>query len=158
LSALDKKILSESDICDLFISPAIKGAGWDQITQVRREVTLAPGPVTVRGNVASRNKKKRKFADYVLYQEPGVPIAVVEAKDNNHTVSQGLQQALGYADIMDIPSAYSSNGDAFASHNKVPAAGEDIETQFRLDAFPLSRLGLRDEFWRRESDWDPTVS
>jgi hypothetical protein len=58
----DKKRLSESDICDMFISPAIKSAGWDQMTQIRREVTLAPGPVTVRGNVASRNKKKRKFA------------------------------------------------------------------------------------------------
>lgn len=136
MSALDKKRLSESDICDLFISPAIKRAGWDQMTQIRREVTLAPGPVIVRGNVASRNKKKRKFADYVLYQEPSVPIAVVEAKDNNHTVSQGLQQALGYAEILNVPSAYSSNGDAFASHNKVPAAGEDIETQFPLDAFP----------------------
>ena len=64
MTALDKKTLSESDICDLFISPAINGAGWDQITQIRREVTLAPGPVTVCGNVASRNKKKRKFADY----------------------------------------------------------------------------------------------
>jgi type I restriction enzyme R subunit len=154
LSALDKKTLSESDICDVFISPAIKGAGWDQITQIRREVTLAPGPVTVRGNVASRNKKKKKFADYVLYREPGIPIAVVEAKDNNCTVSQGLQQALGYAEILDIPSAYSSNGDAFASHNKVPAAGEDIETQFPLDAFPTPPLiwyryknyrGIRDE-------------
>ena len=88
----------------------------------------------------SRNKKKKKFADYVLYQEPGVPIAVVEAKDNNHTVSQGLQQALGYAEIMDVPSAYSSNGDAFASHNKVPNAGEYIETQFPLDAFPAPGL------------------
>jgi type I restriction enzyme R subunit len=92
LSALDKKTLSEGDICDLFISPALKSAGWDQITQIRREVTLAPGPVIVRGNVASRNKKKRKFVDYVLYQEPGVPIAVVEAKDNNHTVSRGLHR------------------------------------------------------------------
>jgi type I restriction enzyme, R subunit len=107
-------------------------------------VTLAPGPVTVRGNVASRNKKKRKFADYVLYQEPGVPVAVVEAKDNNHTVSQGLQQALGYAEILDIPSAYSSNGDGFASHNKVPAAGEDIETQFALHSFPKPQL-----LWQR---------
>jgi len=106
------------------------------MTQIRREVTLAPGPVVVRGNVASRNKKKKKFADYVLYKEPGVPIAVIEAKDNNHTVSQGLQQALDYAEILNIPSAYSSNGDAFASHNKVPAAGEDIETQFPLDEFP----------------------
>jgi type I restriction enzyme R subunit len=92
--------------------------------------------VTVRGNAASRNKKKRKFADYVLYKEPGVPIAIVEAKDNNHTVSQGLQQALGYAEILNIPSAYSSNGDAFASHNKAPEAGKDIETQFPLEAFP----------------------
>jgi type I site-specific restriction endonuclease len=125
VQAIDKKSLSESDICDLFISPAIKSAGWDQMTQVRREVTLAPGPVTVRGNVASRNKKKRKFADYVLYQEPGVPVAVVEAKDNYHTVSQGLQQALGYAVLLDVPSAFSSNGDAFASHNKVPAAGQN---------------------------------
>jgi type I restriction enzyme R subunit len=141
---MDKKSLSESDICDLLISPSIRGAGWDPITQIRREVTLAPGPVIVRGNVASRNKKKRKFADYVLYKEPGVPIAVVEAKDNHHTVSQGLQQALGYAELLDVPSAFSSNGDAFASHNKVPAAGEDIETQFPLEAFPTPGL-----LWRR---------
>src|SRR5882757_7411177 len=121
----EKQQLSEIDICDLFITPAIKSVGWDQLTQIRREVTLAPGPVVVRGNLASRNKKKKKFADYVLYQEPGVPIAVVEAKDNNYTVSHGLQQALGYAEILDVPSAYSSNGDAFASHNKAPGAGED---------------------------------
>jgi type I restriction enzyme R subunit len=144
VKAIDKKSLSESDICDLFISPAIKSAGWDQMTQIRREVTLAPGPVTVRGNIASRNKKKRKFADYVLYQEPGVPVAVIEAKDNHHTVSQGLQQALAYAALLDVPSAYSSNGDAFASHNKVPPRGEDIETQFALDLFPIS-----DVLWRR---------
>ncbi len=91
----EKKKLSESDICDLFISPHIKNAGWEPLTQIRREVTLSPGPVVVRGNMSSRNKKKRKFADYVLFWEQGVPIAVVEAKDNNHTVSQGMQQALG---------------------------------------------------------------
>src|SRR5260221_8697784 len=84
-NTIDKRALTESDICDLFITPAIKGAGWDQTMQIRREVTLTPGPVIVRGNVASRNKKKKKFADYVLYQEPGLPIAVVEAKDNHHT-------------------------------------------------------------------------
>jgi type I restriction enzyme, R subunit len=114
------------------------------MTQIRREVTLAPGPITVRGNVASRNKKRRKFADYVLYREPNVPIAVIEAKDNNHTVSQGLQQALGYAEILNVPSAFSSNGDAFASHNKVPSAGEDIETQFPLDDFPAPAV-----LWQR---------
>lgn len=133
---INKKELSETDICDLFITPAIVKAGWDTIRQIRREVTLTPGPVIVRGNMSSRNKKKKKFADYVLYQEPGVPIAVVEAKDNNHTVSQGMQQALGYSEILEVPSVFSSNGDAFASHNKFPAAGEDIETQFPLEKFP----------------------
>ena len=133
---INKKELSETDICDLFITPAIKDAGWDPMRQIRREVTLTPGPVIVRGNLSSRNKKKKKFADYVLSWEPGVPVAVVEAKDNKHTVSQGMQQALGYAGILEVPSAFSSNGDAFAAHNKLPEAGEDIETQFPLDRFP----------------------
>jgi len=132
----EKRKLSESDICDLFISPAIKNAGWDPMLQIRREVTLTPGPVIVRGNMSSRNKKKKKFADYVLSKEPGVPIAVVEAKDNKHSVSQGMQQALGYAEILQVPSVFSSNGDAFASHNKLPLNGEDIETQLPLESFP----------------------
>ena len=136
MNEINKKELSETDICDLFITPAIREAGWDPSRQIRREVTLTPGPVIVRGNMSSRSKKRKKFADYVLYQELGVPISVIEAKDNNHTVSQGIQQALGYAEILEVPSAFSSNGDAFASHNKVPDAGEDIETQFPLEKFP----------------------
>lgn len=140
MAEINKKELSESDICDLYISPAIKNAGWEPGVQIRREVTLTPGPVIVRGEMSARNKKKKKYADYVLYWEPGVHIAVVEAKDNKHTVSQGLQQALGYADIMQVPCAFSSNGDAFASHNKVPANGEDIETEFPLNAFPTPQL------------------
>ena len=131
-----KQELTEVDICDLFITPAIKKAGWDQTTQIRREVTLTPGPVIVRGTMSSRNKKKSKRADYVLQWEYGVPIAVVEAKDNAYRVSHGMQQALGYAEILDVPSAFSSNGDGFASHNKIPEAGADIETEFPLDAFP----------------------
>jgi len=140
----DKKKLSESDICDLFITPAIKNAGWDPIKQIRREVTLTPGPVVVRGSMSSRNKKKKKFADYVLSWEPGVPIGVVEAKDNTFSVSHGIQQALGYAEILEVPSAFSSNGDAFASHNKAPAAGENIETQFPLESFPAPA-----DLWKR---------
>jgi type I restriction enzyme, R subunit len=136
LTDIDKKKLSESDICDLYITPAIKEAGWNQLTQIRREVTLTPGPVIVRGDMSSRNKKKKKFADYVLYQEPGVPVAVVEAKDNNHTVSHGMQQALGYTEILDVPSAFSSNGDAFASHNDAAEDGEDTETQVDITEFP----------------------
>lgn len=144
---MEKKVkqqLSEIDICDLFITPAIKDAGWDQMQQIRREVTLTPGPVVVRGNMSARNKKKKKFADYVLSWEPGIPVAVVEAKDNNHTVSHGMQQALGYADILEVPSAFSSNGDAFASHNKIPQVGKEIETEFPLDAFPPPNI-----LWRR---------
>jgi type I restriction enzyme R subunit len=140
----EKQDLSESDICDLFITPAIKDAGWDSLTQIRREVTLTPGPVIVRGNLSSRNKKKKKFADYVLLREAGVPIAIVEAKDNTHSVSHGMQQALGYAELLDLPSAFSSNGDAFASHNKVPAPGEEIECEFPLSSFPPP-----DELWKR---------
>jgi type I restriction enzyme R subunit len=141
---LEKQELSEIDICDLFITPAIKDAGWDQLKQIRREVTLTPGPVVVRGNMSSRNKKKKKFADYVLQWEAGVPIAIIEAKDNKHSVSQGMQQALGYAGILQVPSTFSSNGDAFASHNKVPAKDEDIETEFPLAEFPAP-----DILWNR---------
>lgn len=144
MNSKEKKELSETDICNLFITPAIQKACWDPMKQIRWEVTLTPGPVIVRGNMSSRNKKKKKFADYVLSWEPGLPVAVVEAKDNNHTVSHGMQQALGYAEILELPSAFSSNGDAFASHNKVPAAGEDIETEFPLDLFPQPQ-----ELWRR---------
>ena len=140
----EKKQLSETDICDLFITPAIKEAGWDPIPQIRREVTLTPGPVVVRGNMSARNKKKKKFADYVLSWEPGIPVAVVEAKDNNYSISHGIQQALGYAEILQIPSAFSSNGDAFASHNKVPKESEETETEFPLNAFPPP-----DMLWRR---------
>lgn len=141
---MDKKELSESDICDLYITPAIKSAGWDPFTQIRREVTLTPGPVIVRGEMSARNKKKKKFADYVLSWEPGTRVAVVEAKDNNYTVSHGIQQALGYAEILGVPSAFSSNGDAFASHNKVALDGEDIETEFPLENFPTPT-----ELWKR---------
>jgi len=140
----EKQELTEIDICDLFITPALKEAGWDQLTQIRREYAITPGPVVVRGNMSSRNKNKSKRADYALLRETGVPIAIVEAKDNTHSVSHGMQQALGYAANLNVPSAFSSNGDAFASHNKVPEPGEEIETQFLLDAFPTT-----DELWRR---------
>lgn len=123
---MDKKKLSETDICDLYITPAIISAGWNQYEQIRREVTLTPGPVIVRGEMSARNKKKKKFADYVLSWKPGTQIAVVEAKDNKHSVGSGMQQALGYATLLNVPSAFSSNGDAFASHNKAAKEGEVI--------------------------------
>jgi len=140
LSSEEKKQLSESDVCDLYITPALKDAGWDPFTQIRREVTLTPGPIIVRGNMSSRNKKKKKFADYVLSWEPSLPVAVLEAKDNKHSIGSGMQQALGYANIMQIPSAFSSNGDGFEQHNKHPKPGEDIETTLALDEFPTPQI------------------
>jgi type I restriction enzyme, R subunit len=144
VSEFNKKELSETDICDQFITPAILEAGWDQTRQIRREVTLTPGPVIVRGEMSARNKKKKKFADYVLSWEPGTRIGVIEAKDNTYSVSHGLQQALGYAEILGVPSAFSSNGDAFASHNNVASDSDDIETEFSLDSFPSPP-----ELWKR---------
>jgi len=79
LNRIDKKELKVTDICDLFITPAIKKAGWDPLNHIRSEVTLSPGPIIVRGNMSSSSKKN--FTDYVHYQELGVPIAVAEAKD-----------------------------------------------------------------------------
>lgn len=144
MDSKEKKQLSEADIKAKFITPALVKARWDEMTQIRREVTLTPGPVVVRGNLSSRNKKKKKFADYVLQIEKGVPVAVIEAKENNYSISHGLQQALGYADILEVPCAFSSNGDGFASHNKVPVAGEDIETEFSMDNFPSPEV-----LWQR---------
>lgn len=136
MDQIDKQKLSECDVCDLFITPAIINGGWDQLLQIRREVTLTPGPVIVRGNLSSRNKKKKKFADYVLSWQPGLPLAIVEAKDNKHGISDGLQQALGYAEILDLPSAFSSNGEGFAYHNRVAEDGAETETSFGMDEFP----------------------
>jgi type I restriction enzyme R subunit len=144
LSGINKKELSESDICDLYITPALEKAGWEKGMQIRREYPITPGPVIVRGELSLRNKKKRKYADYCLSWKPGLPVAVVEAKDNNHTISHGMQQALGYAELLQVPLAFSSNGDAFASHNKTAAEGEDIETTFDFDCFPSPK-----ELWNR---------
>ncbi len=141
---MGKQDLSERDIENIYITPAIIKAGWDLSTQIRQNVTLTPGPVIVRGEMSARNKKKKKFADYVLSYMPGTRVAVIESKENSLTVSSGMQQALGYAEILGVPSAFSSNGDAFAEHNKVAEEGEDIETEIPLDNFPSP-----EELWKR---------
>ena len=105
---MDKKSLSERHICTKFISPALVEAGWDAMSQIREEVTITKGRITVRGKLVSRGKAKR--ADYVLYYKSKIPIAIVEAKDNNHAVGDGIQQAIGYAESLDVPFAFSSNG------------------------------------------------
>ncbi|HPS53154.1 MAG TPA: DEAD/DEAH box helicase family protein, partial [Phycisphaerae bacterium] len=129
---MNKKELSERDICTKFITPAIEKAGWDIQSQVREEVYFTDGRIYVRGNSTARGQ--RKFADYILYYRPNIPVAVIEAKDNNHSTGDGMQQALDYAGILDIPCVFSSNGDGFIFHNR---SGDIVsEVSLPLDYFP----------------------
>ena len=130
---MNKKQLSERDICTKYITPALEKAGWDVTTQIREEFPLTKGRIIVRGKLHTRAKHKR--ADYVLFYKPSIPIAIIEAKDNNHTVGDGMQQALGYADMLQVPFVFSSNGDGFLFHNKI-AADEIIERELALHDFP----------------------
>jgi len=128
-----KKDLSERDICTKYIQPALEKAGWNPLTQIREEVSFTDGRIYVKGNLTSRGKRKR--ADYILYYKPNIPIAIIEAKDNKHSVKAGIQQGLGYAEILDIPSVYSSNGDGFYEHDRTCTDGS-IEKELSLDEFP----------------------
>lgn len=130
---MDKRQLSERDICTKFITPALETAGWDVSTQIREEYPLTKGRIIVRGKLTTRARHKR--ADYVLFLKPNLPIAVIEAKDNTHTLGDGMQQALGYAELLDVPYAFSTNGDGFLFHNKLTNDGI-IERELSLDAFP----------------------
>ena len=127
---MDKKSLSERDICTKFITPALQKANWDIHLQIREEFTLTNGRIIVRGKLHTRGKNKR--ADYVLFYKPNIPIAVIEAKDNNHSVGDGMQQALSYAEMLEVPFAFSSNGDRFLFHNKINTDGL-IERELELD-------------------------
>jgi len=130
---MDKKSLSERDICTKYITPAIVNAGWDTQKQLLEEVTFTDGKIHVRGRLTARGQKKR--ADYILYYKTNIAIAVIEAKDNKHSVRAGIQQALDYAQVLDIPFVFSSNGDGFIFHDKT-AVDSQIETELRLDEFP----------------------
>jgi type I restriction enzyme R subunit len=130
---MNKKALSESDIKAKFITPAILNAGWDELTQLGREIYFTDGRIYVKGKLTARGK--RKFADYILFYKPNVPIAIIEAKDNKHSVKGGIQQALGYANTLDIPCVFSSNGDGFYFHDKTATDGQ-IEKELSLDEFP----------------------
>jgi len=132
-----KKDLSERDICTKFIQPALEKAGWNPQTQIREEVSFTDGRIYVKGNLTTRGKRKR--ADYILYYKPNIPIAIIEAKDNKHSVNAGIQQGLGYADILDIPSIYSSNGDGFYEHDRTCSDGS-IEKELSLDEFPSPQI------------------
>lgn len=138
---MNKKELSERDICTKFINPAIEKAGWNMRTQVREEVSFTDGRIIVQGKLHTRGTRKR--ADYILYYKSNVPIAIIEAKDNKHNVGDGMQQALNYADILHIPFVFTSNGDSFMFHDKTKSIGH-IEKELSLDEFPSP-----EQLWKR---------
>lgn len=142
---MDKRSLTERDICTKFITPALSGAGWDEMSQLREEVSFTAGRIVVRGKLVTRRKRKR--ADYILSVKPNIPVAVIEAKDNNHGVGDGMQQALDYAETLRIPFAFSSNGDGFVFHDRT-GDSHPIETNLALDAFPSP-----DDLWGRYRAW-----
>lgn len=143
---LPKKAMSEEDIKLQYITPAITSK-WD-IKKITMETKITDGKINLKGNFVFREKPKR--ADYLLYLNSNNPIAVVEAKDNKHSISYGLQQAMTYAQMLDLPFAYSSNGDGFAEHDFLTGR----ERTFGLDEFPTEEeLVAR---YKMESQMTPT--
>ncbi|MEQ8242574.1 EcoAI/FtnUII family type I restriction enzme subunit R [Fulvivirga sp.] len=130
---MNKKEFSERDICTKFINPAIEKAGWDLKRQVREEISFTDGRIIVQGKMHTRGKRKR--ADYILYYKRNYPIAIIEAKDNKKSVGDGMQQALEYSDILQIPFVFTSNGDSFLFHDKT-GQSDQTETELDLDSFP----------------------
>ncbi len=142
---MDKKQLTERDICTKFILPAVKKAGWDIHSQIREEVSLTAGRVIVRGQMGVRGKGKR--ADFVLYHKPNLPLAVIEAKKNSLPIAAGMQQALSYADLLEVPFVFSSNGDGFIFHDRTGLVAQ-VETELTLDEFPTAT-----ELWAKYLQW-----
>ena len=142
---MDKRALTERDICTKFITPALRKAGWDEMTQIREEVSFTKGRIIVRGKLVSRGKGKR--SDYILYYKPNIPIALIEAKDNTHAIGDGMQQGLDYAETLDIPFVFSSNGDGFVFHDRTGAKAER-ETTLDNDSFPSPA-----DLWTRYCAW-----
>ncbi len=140
---MDKKALTEADIRTKYITPAIvaPGGAWDVMTQVLEEHYFTRGRIMVRGKCVKRDQGKK--ADYILFYKPNIPLAVIEVKKNTESVRKGMQQALDYADILDIPFAYSSNGDAFLEHDRTGGPGS-VEREIPLNQFPSP-----EELWSR---------
>lgn len=129
---MSSKTMSEDDVRAKYITPAVIRAGWPE-QMIRRQVYFTNGRIYVKGRLTARGK--RKFADYILYYKPNIPLALIEAKDNGHTIGAGMQQALDYARTLDIPFVFSSNGEGFLFHDNTVINGA-IERELSMDEFP----------------------
>jgi len=136
-----KKDLTERDICTKFITPALERSGWDIQLQVLEEFAFTHGRIYVKGKLTARGEQKR--ADYILFYKPGIAVAIIEAKDNHHALGSGMQQGLKYAEMLDIPCVFSSNGDGFLFHDRTVKDGQ-IEKELSLEEFPTP-----EQLWMR---------
>ena len=144
---MDKKSLSESDISDKFIRPAIVQAGWHTLDQIYAQYPLRAGRVVVRGKTARRDQSTVLFADFVVFLKPNIPLAVIEAKKSRLSVQAGMQQAIKYAELLDVPFSFASNGDGFVFRDATLATGV-LEQNLTLDQFPSPQ-----ELWARYCKW-----
>jgi type I restriction enzyme R subunit len=144
---MDKRTLSESDICDKFVRPAMERSGWHGLEQIYREYPLRAGRVVVRGRTARRDPGTVLRADYALFYKTNIPLAVVEVKDNNHAIGAGMAQAIRYGQLLDVPFSFSSNGDGFVFRDGTLADGV-LERSITLDEFPSPA-----ELWSRYCAW-----
>ncbi len=129
---MNKKDLTEQEIRTQYITPAIQAAGWKGM-QIREEYYFTDGRFHIQQNGKDK-RGERSFVDYLLFHK-NIPLAVIEAKDNKHTIGSGMQQALRYATVLDVPFTYSSNGDGFLEHNRLGGAGV-IERELLMSQFP----------------------
>jgi len=144
---MDNKKLSESDVVDKFIRPAIVQAGWHNLDQIYAQYPLRAGRVVVRGKTAQRDKSTVLHADFVLFLKPNIPMAVVEAKKSRLSVRAGMQQAINYAELLDVPFSFASNGEGFVFRDATLATGV-LEQNITLDQFPSPQ-----ELWARYCQW-----
>jgi type I restriction enzyme, R subunit len=145
--SMNKKTLSESDICDKFIRPAMERAGWNGMDQIYREYPLRAGRMVVRGRQARRDASTVLRADYALFYKINIPLAVVEAKDNNHAMGAGMAQAINYGQLLEVPFSFSTNGDGFVFRDATLADGI-LERNLTLDEFPSPA-----DLWARYCAW-----
>jgi type I restriction enzyme R subunit len=144
---MDKKNLSESDISDKYVRPALVSAGWHTLDQIYAQFPLRAGRVVVRGNRSQRDTSTVLKADFVLCFKPNIPLAVVEVKKARLSMQAGMQQAIQYAELLDVPFSFASNGDGFVFRDATLATGV-LEHNLTLDQFPSPA-----ELWTRYCAW-----
>ena len=144
---MNKKNLSESDLCDKVIRPAIVQAGWHTLDQIYAQYPLRAGRVVVRGKTAKRDLATVLHADFALFLKPNIPLAIVEAKKSRLSVPAGMQQAINYAELLDVPFSFATNGDGFVFRDATLATGV-LEQNLTLDQFPSPQ-----ELWARYCAW-----